>query len=123
MLGTHVLSSGYYDAYYLTALKARRLIAGDYAAAFGAGCHAILMPTSPGPAFIRGSKADPLTMYLEDVYTVGVNLAGLPAVAIGAWRDEQCSPPLPIGLQLIGPFDSEGMLFDLASVLERSAKS
>ncbi|MFN7020450.1 MAG: Asp-tRNA(Asn)/Glu-tRNA(Gln) amidotransferase subunit GatA, partial [Phycisphaerales bacterium] len=107
MLGTHVLSSGYYDAYYNTALKARRLIKQDYDHAFEHAqppCHAVLMPTSPGPAFRLGERSsDPMAMYLEDVYTVGVNLAGLPALTIPAGFAVSDGVRLPVGLQLIGP--------------------
>ena len=121
MLGTHVLSSGYYDAYYLTALKARRLIKGDYDRAFAeAGVSAVLMPSSPGPAFAIGEKSgDPLAMYLEDVYTVGVNLAGLPAVTVpgGFQPAGGTTPDLPVGLQLIGPPHSEATLLRLATLV------
>lgn len=137
MLGTHVLSSGYYDAYYLTALRARRLIKQDFDDAFAtivegsgrtpAGCDAVLMPTSPSAAFRLGEKTtDPLAMYLEDVYTVSINLAGLPAVAFpGGTRAPTAvdttepvaarppRPPLPVGLQLVGPPLSEGRLLRL----------
>ncbi len=118
MLGTHVLSSGYYDAYYATAMKARRKIKGDFDAAFagtpGPGCHVILMPASPGPAFRFGEKAtDPLAMYLEDVYTVPVNLAGLPAMSVPV------DGPMPIGVQLIGPAFGEATLLRAARMLER----
>ena len=117
MLGTHVLSSGYYDAYYLTALKARRLIRQDYDVCFAKGISALLMPTSPGPAFKLGAKSDPLSLYLEDVYTVGVNLAGLPAVAIGCGREVVDGLELPVGVQFIGPSMSEAVLFGLANVM------
>jgi aspartyl-tRNA(Asn)/glutamyl-tRNA(Gln) amidotransferase subunit A len=121
MLGTHVLSSGYYDAYYLTALKARRLIREDYEACFARGISAIMMPTSPGPAFVLGAKSDPLSLYLEDVYTVGVNLAGLPAVAVGCGREMMGERELPVGIQFIGPMRSENRLFGLADAVERPA--
>ncbi|MGE3107956.1 MAG: Asp-tRNA(Asn)/Glu-tRNA(Gln) amidotransferase subunit GatA [Phycisphaerales bacterium] len=139
MLGTYVLSAGYYDAYYNTALKTRRLIKGDYDAAFRQGVHAILMPTSPGPAFKLGEKtSDPMAMYLEDIYTVGVNLAGLPAVAVPAGfasvgesamedanlgHDE--SPKgllLPVGIQLIGPAMGEAELLRIARMFERETR-
>lgn len=112
MLGTHVLSSGYYEAYYTTALKARRLIQRDFDRCFDAGCHAVLMPSSPGPAFRLGEKtSDPLAMYLEDVYTVGVNLAGLPGVTIPAGFARVDGVELPVGVQLVArAFDEETLL-------------
>ncbi|MBL0928022.1 MAG: Asp-tRNA(Asn)/Glu-tRNA(Gln) amidotransferase subunit GatA [Phycisphaerales bacterium] len=112
LLGTHVLSSGYYDAYYLTALKVRRLIKGDFDRALGprsadgraGGCHAVLMPTTPGPAWKFGEKsADPLAMYLEDVYTVTANLAGIPAISVPMGEAEEEGSRLPLGLQILGP--------------------
>ncbi|MEN0019939.1 MAG: Asp-tRNA(Asn)/Glu-tRNA(Gln) amidotransferase subunit GatA [Planctomycetota bacterium] len=123
MLGTHVLSSGYYDAYYNRALKARRLIKRDYDRAFGKlGCAALLMPTSPGPAFEQGSKssadADQLALYLEDVYTVGVNLAGLPAISMPGGMAEVDGKRLPVGVQLIGPAFADRELLCLAAMLE-----
>jgi aspartyl-tRNA(Asn)/glutamyl-tRNA(Gln) amidotransferase subunit A len=135
MLGTHALSSGYYDAYYLTALKIRRKIKGDFDAAFSAGCHAVVMPTAPGPAFRFGERLqDPLAMYLGDVYTVGANLAGLPAIAFpAAWAEEEAGPPtgadvsateagatvrLPVGVQLVGPAWEESRLLRLAQMFE-----
>lgn len=112
MLGTHVLSSGYYDAYYGTALRARDVIRADYARAFEAGCDVVMTPTTPGPAFKIGEKtADPMTMYLEDVYTVGVNLAGLPAVSVPAEGEEG----LPRGVQLVGRAFAEGELLRAAA--------
>jgi len=122
MLGTHVLSSGYYDAYYLTALKARRLIKRDYDAAFAAGCDAVLMPTTPGPAFTLGEKLeDPLAMYAEDLYTVGANLAGLPAISVPAGFIDRGGSRLPVGVQLVGPAWREADLLCAARVLERVA--
>ncbi|MCG3123796.1 MAG: Glutamyl-tRNA(Gln) amidotransferase subunit A [Phycisphaerales bacterium] len=118
LIGTHALSSGYYDAYYLTALKARRRIKQDFDRAFtDQGCHAILMPAMPEPAFRIGEKTDPLSLYLEDVYTVGVNLAGLPALSFPAGFAE--NPRLPIGLQLVGPAWSEATLLRVARMFER----
>ncbi|MDQ7013842.1 MAG: Asp-tRNA(Asn)/Glu-tRNA(Gln) amidotransferase subunit GatA [Planctomycetota bacterium] len=115
MLGTHVLTSGYHDAYYLTALKARRRIAEDFAAAFSAGCDAVCTPTTPGPAFALGAKlSNPLSMYAEDVYTVGASLAGLPAVSVPAGVVESAGARLPIGLQLIGRAWGEARLIDAA---------
>lgn len=133
MLGTHMLSSGYYDAYYNTALKARRLIKRDYDRAFsgdpptdgsggsGLACHAVLMPSSPAPAFRLGEKtADPLAMYLEDVYTVGVNLAGLPAITVPGGFATVEERELPVGIQLVGPAFDEGLLLRTARMFERA---
>lgn len=119
MLGTHVLSSGYYDAYYTTALKVRRRVKDDFDAAFGAGCHAVLMPTTPGPAFKIGEKiGDALAMYMEDVYTVGVNLAGLPAISLPAGSAVENGVTLPIGVQLVGRAFGEAELLRIARMLE-----
>lgn len=126
MLGTHVLSSGYYDAYYATALKARRRILQDFHAAFvgektGRGCDAVLMPTAPNPAFRIGEKtSDALAMYLEDVYTVGVNLAGLPAVSIPAGFVAEGGRDLPVGLQLVAPAFQEARMLRVARMFERA---
>lgn len=115
MLGTYVLSSGYYDAYYRRALKVRTLIRREFAAAFEQ-CDVILTPTTPTTAFRMGERLDdPLAMYLSDVFTVSANLAGLPAISIAAGRDRQ---GLPIGLQLMAkPFD-EVTLLQAARFLE-----
>ncbi|MFT3683937.1 MAG: amidase family protein [Phycisphaerales bacterium] len=122
MLGTHALSSGYYDAYYGRALKVRRLIKQDYDAAFRQGCHVVLMPASPGPAFTIGSKtADPLAMYLEDAFTVGVNMAGLPGITVPAGFANEGGRELPVGVQLIGPALSENLLLRAAAMVERGA--
>jgi len=125
MLGTYVLSSGYYNAYYNRACRVRQLIINDYHTIFGAmGCHAVLMPASPGPAFKLGEKADdPLAMYLEDVYTVGVNLAGLPAIAVPAGAAPNEGLQLPIGMQLVAPAMREDHLFTLATALSAAAQS
>jgi aspartyl-tRNA(Asn)/glutamyl-tRNA(Gln) amidotransferase subunit A len=120
LIGTYVLSAGYYEAYYLRAQKVRALVRRDFEDVFASGVHAILAPTTPSPAFGIGEKGrdDPTEMYLNDVFTVTVNLAGLPAISVpGALSQEG----LPLGLQLIGrPFDEE-TLFALANVIERSA--
>jgi len=116
MLGTYVLSAGYYDAYYLKAQQVRTLIRGDYERAFG-GVDVVAMPTSPTPAFKIGERSsDPLQMYLADVFTVSANLAGLPAVSIpcGLTADR-----LPIGLQLTGPAFDEATLLRVADAYER----
>jgi aspartyl-tRNA(Asn)/glutamyl-tRNA(Gln) amidotransferase subunit A len=118
MLGTYTLSAGYYEAYYNKALKVRRLIAGDFKAAFEV-CDVLLCPASPTPAFRLGEKtADPLQMYLADIYTISVNLAGLPglAVPVGVSR-----AGLPIGMQLIGPAMSEGRILRAARMYETAS--
>jgi len=115
MLGTFTLSSGYYDAYYNKALKVRRLVADDFARAFEQ-CDVLLCPVGPTPAFKLGEKtADPLQMYLADIYTNSVNLAGLPGIAIPTGLSQE---GLPIGMQLVGPVFSEQMLFRAARMYE-----
>ncbi len=115
MLGTYSLSSGYYDAYYLKALKVRTLIRQDFHRAF-ASYHCIATPTTPGVAFKIGAIADPLTMYMNDVCTIAVNLAGLPALSMPCGF----SGGLPVGLQLIGkPFD-EGTILRVAFAYEQN---
>ena len=110
MLGTYVLSSGYYDAYYSKAQKVRALLKQDYQKAFSA-CDAILTPTSPSTAFRIGERSDdPIAMYLSDVYTVSANLAGVPAISVPCGVS---SDGLPIGTQLVGNFWSEETLFNL----------
>ena len=122
MLGTYVLSAGYYDAYYLKAQQVRTLILRDYEAAFGGATRvdAVAMPTSPVPAFKLGERvADPLQMYLADVFTVSANLAGLPAMSVPCGFT---ATKLPIGLQLTGrPFD-ESTLFRLGDAYERDTE-
>jgi len=111
LVGTYVLSHGYYDAYYLQAQRVRRLIAQDFASAFRE-CDLIVGPTSPTVAFAIGAKTtDPVTMYLSDIYTIAANLAGLPAMSIpcGFGRGG-----LPVGLQAVGPYFSEARLLNLA---------
>jgi len=116
MLGTYVLSSGYYDAYYSKAQKVRALVKRDYEKAFAA-CDAILTPTSPSVAFKIGEKSDdPLAMYLSDIYTVSANLAGIPGVSVPCGLS---SEGLPIGTQLLGNFWSEDVLLNLANVYEK----
>jgi aspartyl-tRNA(Asn)/glutamyl-tRNA(Gln) amidotransferase subunit A len=120
MIGTYVLSAGYYDAYYLRAQKVRTLIKKDFEDCFGNGIDAMLTPATPSAAFGIGEKggADPIEMYLNDVFTVTVNMAGLPGIAVPAGLDGQ---GLPLGLQLIGrPFDEE-TLFSLGQVIEDAA--
>ena len=108
LIGTYVLSAGYYDAYYSRAQKLRTLIARDFAQAFEQ-CDALLTPATPGPAFAIGEKtADPVSMYLNDVFTVTVNLAGLPGISVPAGLTKE---GLPLGLQVIGKaFDEAGVL-------------
>ena len=122
MIGTYVLSAGYYDAYYLRAQKVRTLIKRDFETCFASGVEAILTPTTPSAAFACGEKgrADPIEMYLNDVFTVTVNMAGLPAISVPAGLDGQ---GLPLGLQLIGHPFAEETLFALGAVLERAAGS
>ena len=111
MLGTYVLSAGYYDAYYLKAQKVRMLLRQDFANAF-AKCDAVLTPTTPTPAFRSGEKVDdPLAMYLNDIYTVTANLAGVPGISVPCGVSAE---GLPIGLQLMGPYWSEGKILRLA---------
>jgi aspartyl-tRNA(Asn)/glutamyl-tRNA(Gln) amidotransferase subunit A len=120
MIGTYVLSAGYYDAYYLRAQKVRTLIKKDFEDVFAQGVTAILTPATPSAAFGIGEKgqADPVEMYLNDIFTVTVNMAGLPGIAVPAGMDRQ---GLPLGLQLIGrPFDEE-TLFSLGDVIEQAA--
>lgn len=117
-IGTYVLSAGYYDAYYVRAQKVRKLIAQDFDQAFQK-VDVILTPTTPTAAFgLDDSPTDPVTMYLNDIYTVTVNLAELPAISVPAGLT---ADGLPLGLQLIGPKLSEQRLFDVASVLEQAA--
>jgi aspartyl-tRNA(Asn)/glutamyl-tRNA(Gln) amidotransferase subunit A len=116
LLGSFVLSSGYYDAYYLKAQKVRHLIKDEFESVFKEA-DLILSPVAPTPAFKFGEMADPLQMYLSDVYTVGVNLAGLPAISLPISKTEE---GLPVGLQLIGRHFDEQTLFDGASSLEKA---
>lgn len=117
MLGTYVLSSGYYDAYYSKAQKVRSLVKLDYQKAFER-CDAILTPTSPSTAFRLGERSDdPLAMYLSDIYTVSANLAGVPAISVPCGLSKE---RLPIGVQLIGRFWSESVLLNLAAAYENS---
>ena len=120
MIGTYVLSAGYYDAYYLKAQKIRRLIRNDFIKAFEQ-CDVILTPTAPTPAFPIGDKSmqeNPINMYLNDVFTVSVNLAGLPGISLPMGLSEH---GLPLGLQLIGQAFDEDRLFQVASALEQDA--
>ncbi len=110
MTGTYVLSAGYYDAYYLKAQRVRALISADFERAFHE-VDVVIGPTTPTPAFELGAKtADPVTMYLNDIYTIGANLAGLPAMSVPCGLVQG----LPVGLQIIGPHFSEPKLFNVA---------
>ena len=120
MIGTYVLSAGYYDAYYVRAQKIRTLIKRDFEEVYAGGVDAILTPATPSAAFAIGEKGsdDPVEMYLNDVFTVTVNMAGLPGIAVPAGLDGQ---GLPLGLQLIGrPFDEE-TLFAVGQAIEDAA--
>ncbi|MDR1935902.1 MAG: Asp-tRNA(Asn)/Glu-tRNA(Gln) amidotransferase GatCAB subunit A, partial [Candidatus Accumulibacter sp.] len=115
LIGTYVLSHGYYDAYYLQAQRIRRLIANDFAEAFRQ-CDLIIGPTSPTTAFRVGEKmSDPVRMYLSDIYTIAVNLAGLPGMAVPAGFADG----LPVGLQLIGDYFSEARMLNAAHQYQR----
>ena len=118
LIGTYVLSAGYFDAYYIKAQKVRALIARDFSDAFQQ-CDLILTPTAPSAAFALGEKSDdPIAMYLNDVFTVPASLAGLPGISVPAGLD---TGGLPLGLQLIGrPFDEE-TVFAGAAALEKAA--
>ncbi|MHC4106160.1 MAG: amidase family protein, partial [Planctomycetota bacterium] len=116
MLGTYALSSGYYDAYYLKALKVRNLIRTDFTGAFEK-CDCIVMPVSPTTAFKIGEKVDdPLTMYLSDIYTIAANLAGIPGISIPCGFDDK---NLPVGLQILAPAFGEDKLLRIARMFER----
>ncbi|MBI3484355.1 MAG: Asp-tRNA(Asn)/Glu-tRNA(Gln) amidotransferase subunit GatA, partial [Acidobacteria bacterium] len=117
MLGTYALSSGYYDAYYLKAQKVRTLIARDFVQAFQK-VDAIVTPTSPCPAFRLGEKtADPLQMYLADIYTVTGSLAGVPGISVPCGKTPQ---GLPVGLQIFGPYFEESRVLQLAHAFEKA---
>ncbi len=120
MIGTYVLSAGYYDAYYVRAQKIRTLIKRDFEVAFEAGVDAILTPATPSAAFAQGEKGsgDPIEMYLNDVFTVTVNMAGLPGIAVPAGFSKE---GLPLGLQLIGQAFDEETLFTVAAAIEKAA--
>lgn len=115
LIGTYVLSAGYYDAYYLQAQKIRRLIAQDFAQAFEQ-CDVIMGPTAPSTAFKMGEKADdPVAMYLQDIYTIAVNLAGLPGMSIPAGFHQQ----LPVGLQIIGNYFDEARMLQVGDAYQQ----
>ena len=118
MLGTYVLSSGYYDAYYDRALRIRRLIKQEFDTAF-ARCDVILGPTAPTAAFTIGGVTDPLQMYMNDVYTVNTNIAGICGISLPAGTDSSGGPALPIGIQLQAQAFAEPTLLRAARLLER----
>lgn len=122
ILGTYALSSGYYDAYYVKAQKARTLIAKDFEDAFR-DVDILVGPTTPTAAFEFGAKSDPLSMYLADVYTVALNLAGLPGISIpGGFVANDRGVPLPFGIQVIGSWFEEEKLFSIARAVEKTIK-
>jgi len=117
MIGTYVLSAGYYDAYYVRAQKLRALILRDFTEVFRQ-VDALLTPTTPTAAFAIGENSDPLTMYLNDVFTVTANIAGIPGLSVPAGLDGK---GLPLGLQILGrPFD-EATVFAVGGAIERAA--
>ena len=117
LIGTYVLSAGYYDAYYVRAQKVRTLIKRDFDEAWDK-VDVVLTPATPSAAFAPGEITDPVQMYLNDIFTVTVNMAGLPGIAVPAGLD---SAGLPLGLQLIGkPFDEE-TLFQVGAAIEQAA--
>jgi aspartyl-tRNA(Asn)/glutamyl-tRNA(Gln) amidotransferase subunit A len=117
LIGTYVLSAGYYDAYYRKAQRVRALIAEDFRRVFESGVDLLLTPTTPTPAFKAGEKTeDPVAMYLADVFVSSMSLAGLPALSLPVGRSEG----LPIGAQLVAPYFEEERLLAAAQVLERS---
>ncbi|NTW05364.1 MAG: Asp-tRNA(Asn)/Glu-tRNA(Gln) amidotransferase subunit GatA, partial [Peptococcaceae bacterium] len=116
MLGTYALSAGYYDAYYLKALKVRTLIKQDFDRAFEK-YDVLISPTSPSTAFRKGEKVnDPMQMYLSDITTISVNLAGVPGISVPAGF----SQGLPVGMQIIGKNFGEGTLLQVAHAFERN---
>jgi aspartyl-tRNA(Asn)/glutamyl-tRNA(Gln) amidotransferase subunit A len=116
LVGTYVLSAGYYDAYYRKAQRVRALIAGDFRRAFDSGIDLLLTPTTPTPAFRAGEKTDdPVAMYLADIFVCAISLAGLPALSLPVGR----SDGLPVGAQLIAPFFEDERLLAAAGALER----
>jgi aspartyl-tRNA(Asn)/glutamyl-tRNA(Gln) amidotransferase subunit A len=119
MLGTYVLSAGYYDAYYLKAQRVRALVRKDFGDVFKR-CDAIVTPTAPTTAFKLGEKIeDPLQMYLSDIYTISINLAGLPAVSLPCGFDGE---GMPIGLQIIGKHFDEATILRVADAYERATE-
>jgi aspartyl-tRNA(Asn)/glutamyl-tRNA(Gln) amidotransferase subunit A len=116
LLGTYVLSAGYYDAYYRKAQQVRALITKDFADVFSSGVDLLFTPTTPTPAFKLGAISDPYEMYLSDIFTVTANLAGVPAMSLPIGR----AAGLPVGGQLIAPHFGEARMFAVAAALERA---
>ena len=116
LLGTYVLSAGYYDAYYAKAMAARGLIARDFAAVFDSGVDVLFTPTTPTTAFRAGSKSDPYDMYLSDIFTVTANLAGIPGMSLPIGRADG----LPVGGQLLAPHFGEQRMFAVGRAIERA---
>jgi aspartyl-tRNA(Asn)/glutamyl-tRNA(Gln) amidotransferase subunit A len=116
LLGTYVLSAGYYDAYYKKAQAVRTLITNDFHDVFAAGIDVLFTPTAPTPAFEFGAKADPYEMYLNDIFTATANLAGVPAISVPVGR----VGGLPVGGQIIAPHFGEPVMFQAAAALERA---
>lgn len=114
LLGTYVLSAGYFDAYYKRAQRVRALIAEDFAGVFGSGVHALFTPTTPTTAFAFGERSDPYEMYMNDIFTATANLAGIPGISVPIGRVEG----LPVGGQLLAPHFAEGDMFRIAHELE-----
>ena len=112
ILGTHVLSSGYYDAYYNKANIVRELIKSDFDKAFE-GVDAILTPTSPTPAFKIGEKKDPLSMYLADIFTTPANVTGIPALSVPSGTVQRDGKDLPVGLQIMANHGREDIIFSI----------
>ncbi|MEM9558824.1 MAG: Asp-tRNA(Asn)/Glu-tRNA(Gln) amidotransferase subunit GatA [Planctomycetota bacterium] len=124
VLGTHVLSSGYHDAYYTTALRARRIIKSAYDDVFDRGVDAVLLPASPGPAFrlaekLEGPGIDPMALYFEDAFTVSANLAGLPGISVPAGFVDEAGTRLPIGIQCITRAHDEATALRAAHAIEQ----
>lgn len=119
LLGTYVLSAGYYDAYYAKAMQVRSLIARDFKTVFASGVDALFTPTTPTPAFEAGSKSDPYEMYLSDIFTVTANLAGIPAMSLPIGR----VGGLPVGGQILAPHFGEARMFSVARALEQALGS
>ena len=119
MLGTYVLSAGYYDAYYGKAIAVRNVIREDFKRAFESGIHAIATPTTPTPAFKIGEKTgDPLQMYLADIFTVTANIAGIPAISIPSGYATVDGKQLPLGIQFMAPHGREDILFEIGKKFE-----